>query len=443
MDSAQLNKMRIVFIVDARSPIAQNWIRSFIEHGHEVHIISSYPCASDILAGAKIYEVPIAFSKFSRVGHDGTIGNGKRSSLFTPLLASLRSGPAANWSLTLRHWLAPFDLYRHIKAVRQLIVEISPDLVHAMRIPFEGMLAAQATPSNIPLLVSVWGNDFTLFAKTYRLIGRQTRHVMRRADALHCDCQRDLQLAESWGFDMAKPKIVLPGAGGIRMAEFNSEMCESRRQEQLQIPENAPVVFNPRGFRNYVLNDTFFKAIPLVLQQRPDTIFICSAMQGNPIAEKWIAQLRIDRNIRLLPQVPHQRMADLFRLAQIMVSPSIHDGSPNTLLEGMSCGCFPIAGTTESLQEWIDDGVNGLLCDPTSPESLAQAILKALDDDALRKRARIHNLRLIAERADYQRVMVTAEQFYRLILERMNLQKKNILAEAVGPNSLAKVEETV
>ncbi len=106
-------------------------------------------------------------------------------------------------------------------------------------------------------------------------------------------------------------------------------------------------------------------------------------------------------------------MADLFRRARVAVSPTTHDGTPNTLLEAMACGCFPVAGDLEPLREWITPGENGLLVDPTQPQSLAQAILAALDDPALCARARLANLALIAARADYSRSMASAGEFYR------------------------------
>jgi glycosyltransferase involved in cell wall biosynthesis len=105
-------------------------------------------------------------------------------------------------------------------------------------------------------------------------------------------------------------------------------------------------------------------------------------------------------------------MADLFRLACVTVSPSLHDGTPNTLLEAMACGCFPVAGDIESVREWITDGVNGLLCDPTDADALGRALIRALGDRQLRESARPHNARLIAERADYDKIMKQAEELY-------------------------------
>jgi glycosyltransferase involved in cell wall biosynthesis len=111
-------------------------------------------------------------------------------------------------------------------------------------------------------------------------------------------------------------------------------------------------------------------------------------------------------------------MAGLFRQAQITVSVTTHDGTPNTLLEAMACGSFPIVGDIEALREWITGGENGLLVDPGNPRDLADAILMVISRPDLRRQARDRNLQLVRERAEYGKVMQEAEEFYgRMILK--------------------------
>jgi glycosyltransferase involved in cell wall biosynthesis len=105
-------------------------------------------------------------------------------------------------------------------------------------------------------------------------------------------------------------------------------------------------------------------------------------------------------------------MADLFRQADIAVSPSEHDGTPNTLLEAMACGCLPIAGDIESLREWITPGENGLLFDPDDPHALARSIVQGIEDADLRANAAKENARLIEDRAEYRTSMAKVERFY-------------------------------
>jgi glycosyltransferase involved in cell wall biosynthesis len=405
--------LRICFLVDARSPIACNWIQGFIERGHDAHVISTYPCPKGALAGAAIYETPVAFSSLSRASQPGEKRLAPAESAPASAMSKLKSNSWARLSLAAQHFVLPFELYRHVQEVKRLLGRISPDLVHAMRIPFEGILAAEATAEDLPFLISIWGNDFTLWASRNPIIARQTRQVLKRADALHCDCHRDLNLAiREWGFSPAKPATVLPGGGGIQTSLFYPGEPDVSIKDELNIPDDAPVIINPRGVRGYVRNDVFFQAIPLVLRHHPKAIFLCSSMQGSPMAEKWTSRLGIQKSVRLLPAVSRNRMADMFRLARVAASPSLHDGTPNTLLEAMACGCFPVAGDIESVREWIVDSVNGLLCDTENPESLARAMIRALADDPLREQAREQNLNLIAERAEHNESIRQAEQFY-------------------------------
>lgn len=411
--------MRIVFVADARSAISQSWIAYFVNRGDDVHAISTYPCDEAIIPGARVYQLPIAFSSFSRISHNGTLASKRQPSLLARGLAGLRIGALSNLSIAARFWLGPIELNRYVARARALITSINPDVVHALRIPFEGILAAKATPAQFPLVISVWGNDFTLFGDRNPLISRQTRQALERADALLCDCRRDLMLAErDWGFSPHKPAAILPGAGGIQTSLFNSEGDATELRERFDIPIDAPVIINPRGFRGYVRNDVFFQSIPLVLEKAPRSVFLCVGMQANPVAEKWIDRLAIRESVRLLPAVPHKEMARLFRLADVSVSPSLHDGTPNSLLEAMACGSFPVAGDIESVREWIVDGENGLLCDPTDRHSLGRAVTRALEDRSLRERARVYNVRLVAERAEYDKVMREAEIFYQRVMRQ-------------------------
>jgi glycosyltransferase involved in cell wall biosynthesis len=94
----------------------------------------------------------------------------------------------------------------------------------------------------------------------------------------------------------------------------------------------------------------------------------------------------------------------------------------------MACGCFPIAGDLESIREWIRHGENGLLVDATSPEELAHAILKALENENLRREAAGLNHQLIMERAEYTRCMSQAREFYKRIAAGATLAARPMTA---------------
>ena len=380
--------MRLLFVTDARSPTALNWIRHFIERGDDVYIASTFPCNLDI-AIKRLEIIPVAFSSVKK--------------------SSQRPGSASSRTLSLRtairQWFGPLTIRRAAGQLHRYIEEVKPDLVHAMRIPYEGMITSSALNGGNapPLVISIWGNDFTLHAPSSPLMSHYTRRTMQVADALHSDCNRDVRLAHEWGFGEEKPNLVIPGNGGIRSDIFYPP---ERLGEE-------PVVLNPRGVRPYVRNDSFFKAIPLVLKKHPNTKFICTSMAGESQAVQWIRELKIEAAVELLAPIPNAEMANVYRRAQILVSPSIHDGTPNTLLEGMACGCFPVAGDLESIREWITPNKNGLLFDSTNPQSIADAIIEAIENKNLREKAAGLNQEIISAKAEYANNMDRADKFYK------------------------------
>jgi glycosyltransferase involved in cell wall biosynthesis len=393
--------MRLLFVADGRSPIALNWMAYFVDQGYEVHLASTYSSDPN-LDLASVNFVSVAFSRVKTSNFEDETGY--------PLGGFFWSSSFVNVRTSLRRYLAPFTLSSASQNLWGLIEKIHPDIVHAMRIPYEGMLAAKALldKPELPLLISVWGNDFTLHANATSQMASLTRQVLKRADGLHTDCQRDLRLAHQWGYSEDRPAVVLPGNGGVQIEWFYPSEEEFKT--------NGYKVVNPRGFRSYIRNDTFFNAIPIVLAEHPDTMFVCPDMAGETQAQRWISELKIGSAVDLLPKVPRSEMAKIFRSAVVAVSPSVHDGIPNTLLEAMACGCFPIAGDLESLREWIEPGINGLLVDPTDPNALGEAINTVLDQPVLRKKAFRRNQELIEKRARYAKVMESALTFYRSFL---------------------------
>lgn len=388
--------MRLLFVTDARSPISRNWMKYFVERGDEVFIATTFDCELDFPV-KRLEFTPVAFSAAK-----------KRTS--APSSASSRT---LSLRTKIRQWLGPLTIPAAAPKLRALIKEVQPDIVHAMRIPYEGMLAAAALKNLVTrpsFLISIWGNDFTLHAPSTPLMKMHTRRVMQAVDALHADVERDIQLAHDWGLGEEKLTLVAPGSGGVRSEIFYPPV------ETV----TEPVIINPRGVRPYVRNDSFFKAIPLVLAKRPNAKFLCSSMLGEAQAQTWVRELGIENAVELMPPMPFAEMGNVFRRAQIVVSPSVHDGTPNSLIEAMACGCFPIAGDLDSIREWITHGQNGLLVDAGNPQSVADAILSGLEREDLRREAAGLNKTIISARGEYGANMKRVADFYESVIQKKN-----------------------
>ncbi len=403
-------EMKILLVADGRSPITRSWIRGLSGRGHTLELISSYPC--DKPPGiTKLFILPLAFSGLGRSSAKNTPNPDTKSTGHTPskLMQQFRLP-----MLALRYYLGPLSILGVREQYRELINRIQPDLVQALRIPYEGMLASY-TPAGIPVVMNSWGNDFTLHAEKSGLMRWMTGRAMARADGFSADCRRDIRLAEEWGLRSGTPRMFAPGNGGLdleqvrRISEENREQVERRRSDFL--------VVNPRGIRPaYVRNDVFFKAIPQVITAISQTRFFCPSMQGQLDAEKWVKELNLAEVVTLLGIEPQERLWQRYLGCNVLVSPATHDGTPNSVLEGMAYGCLPVVGNIESLREWITDGENGLLVDPNDPSSVAWGIITGLQDRGLQERARVINARLVAERADFKHVMTEVDHFYQRLI---------------------------
>ena len=405
--------MRLLFVADCRSTFAINWINAFVRRGYDVHVISSAPVYGSELGPVASFEViPIGFSGIASAILKGRsmpeLGNSSDLTMMQTWVRRFRYRWVGQLATDIRYLLSNVEVYRHVRRLRQVINRVQPDIVHAMRIPLEAIATVLAIDAT-PLVTSVWGNDFTLFASRYPSIRRSTVRVLRRTNALHCDCERDVRAARQLGYADDKVTAVLPTNGGVDTKIFRAAPNHAKREI---------TVINPRGFRDYIRNDTFFSAIPMVLREHPDVVFLCSAMQDHPMAIKWVRELGIERAVKLLPFVTHPEMADQFRAADITVSLSEHDGTPNTLLEAMACGCFPIAGELETTREWICDAENGFLCDQGDPTSVAESICRSISQPELRRRATEQNLSMIAERVSVDACTKKIEELYDNVLRR-------------------------
>ncbi len=395
--------MRIALVADGRSPTTRGWIKQVVRLGHEIVLISSYPCEQPV-GVTEMHILPLAGAASFKAVYPQK-SDGIRRTLIQRFRLAL---------LGLRYYAGPISVMRASPHYQGLIDSIKPDLVHALRIPFEGMLASY-TPSKYRVIISTWGNDFTLHAGGSLLMRNLTRAAVRRANGFMADCFRDIWLAKKWGLRRNIPTQFAPGNGGLDLIHLEEIANERRR---FSVGSDVPInVINPRGIRPaYVMNDSFFQAIPLVLKQEPQTRFLGAAMKGQIDAEKWVNKLHLGDSVLLLGPEPQETLWRRYLDCQILISPAIHDGTPNSMLEGMALGCFPIAGDIDSIREWIENGRNGILVNPRDPMSIAHGIIEGIHNTILRQQAALINREIIRERVDANKVRISIHDFYNDII---------------------------
>ena len=107
---------------------------------------------------------------------------------------------------------------------------------------------------------------------------------------------------------------------------------------------------------------------------------------GNGELRKIITEYASSQRVSLkfFGNNPKDELPDLINKYEIFVLPSLYEGNPKVLLEAMSCGLAVIGTKVSGIQNIIQHGVNGLLCE-TSSNSIKHAIQRLIADKNLKR----------------------------------------------------------
>jgi glycosyltransferase involved in cell wall biosynthesis len=399
-DHSALSPARVLLVADVRSPTTWGWVDAILSAGVVVLGTDGLPWPSHRPVGT-------GFEGSRRVIRQrlrslaGTTPRGLK------VIAKIRqiAGPL----------LAPAKGRR----LRSVVERVQPDVVHGLRIPYEAMAAVAACPPAVPLAVSIWGNDLTHEALRSRRAGRATRRVLARTDLLFADCQRDVALAGTWGLGPTAATAILPGGGGVDLAHVAEEDLAPPLGDLLR-PDHRLVV-NARGARPYVRNEVLLEALSLMapdFDPRLRLVFVDSAHDA--ALRRSIECHRLANSIIVGGRCSPREVRSLFLRAEVSVSITDQDGTPNSLLEAMAAGAIPVCSDLPSIREWIEPGRNGFLASFNDPQAVADALRLALQlTDTERKKIRARNSEIIATRAErYSTGRQAAELYRKLSMHR-------------------------
>lgn len=130
---------------------------------------------------------------------------------------------------------------------------------------------------------------------------------------------------------------------------------------------------------------TLLEAFAKVVAVRDDTHLVLTGATGpaEGAVTRAIEELGLTGNVRRPGRVPPEELDALFREAVALVYPSTYEGFGLPLAEAMAMGCPVIASNRTALPEVVGDA--GILLDPDDVDGWAEAMLRLLADESLRR----------------------------------------------------------
>ncbi|HEY0734526.1 MAG TPA: glycosyltransferase family 4 protein [Herpetosiphonaceae bacterium] len=167
--------------------------------------------------------------------------------------------------------------------------------------------------------------------------------------------------------------------------------------------------------------DLLLRALPVVLHRYPTaTVLMVSGLNQEDRAklDQMARELGIAERVQVLGRVEDSELVNLYRAADLYITPTRYEGFGLTLLEAMTAGCPLISTDIPVVNETVQHGVNGWLTRYDDPEDLARSILTLLDDEALRRRLVAGGHQTIATRFREERLVAQVEDVFYGVLGR-------------------------
>ena len=299
--------------------------------------------------------------------------------------------------------IVPFLEVTANEALEEIILEIQPDVIHSFEMQscsYPILKTMQKYP-NIKWLYSCWGSDLYYYQQFSAHL-KKIKRVLQRVDFLHTDCNRDFILAKKLGF-IWKHVGVIPGGTGYKLAEL----------EKYKLPVEERKIILVKGYEN-----EFGRGLNIIkaLQQlKLDYEIVVFGSHINVI--NYIIANKLEFKVFDRHGLSHQEFMELMGKSLLYIGNSISDGIPNTLLEALVMGAFPIQSNPGgATAEIVENGVNGFLIE--NPESIMDVkiiILKFLSSPQLAENAFKITSCLYSGRSDRETNRVKVISIYNLI----------------------------
>ncbi len=153
------------------------------------------------------------------------------------------------------------------------------------------------------------------------------------------------------------------------------------------------------------------EACSLLLNQGM-TNLCCLLIGDGPLEReirRQIEEFHLEENVKLVGRLPHNDLMRMYEHGQVdvVVLPSIEtadkekEGIPVALMEAMAFGIPVISTATGGIPELLHNGA-GVLVPPASSKALAEAILRLMNDQALRTMVRNRGFERISQEFNLQ-----------------------------------------
>ena len=299
-----------------------------------------------------------------------------------------------------------------VRATKRKLREIQPDIVHGQGTERECSLGAVF--SGFPNVLTIHGN-MRLVAKVARArpfsfwwnAARLETFTIPRSRGVVCITNYTREAVA----DLARKTWVVPNA-------VDASFFEVQPETNLEHP---PVILCVGAVCLRKNQNAFIRALdPLAAKRKFQAVFLGVASRENSYSREFFELVAARDWCRHHDFVGREKLKSHLRGAALLALPSLEDNCPMAVLEAMAAGVPVVAAKVGGVPDLIEDGKNGLFCDPQNAASMNGAVENFLEQPEF--------ARACAAEAKTR----AKERFHPAVIARRHLE---IYREVLGKNS--------
>lgn len=218
-----------------------------------------------------------------------------------------------------------------------------------------------------------------------RVIGEE--QVVAEANRLVANTETEArELRELYNADPAKVTVVQPG---VDLSRFTPVPDRGVGRKLFGLPSDALVLLFVGRIQPLKAPDVVIRALAELRRQRPElarrvVVAICGGPSGIGLErprhlQELAATLGVTDAVQFIPPQRPDRLAWLYRAADLVCVPSHNESFGLVALEAQACGTPVVAAAVGGLVTAVADGVSGVLVDGHDPQVWARVIGDLLD----------------------------------------------------------------
>jgi len=292
----------------------------------------------------------------------------------------------------------------------RVIRRLAPDIIHAHDphgVAMAGMALSIGAASRwreerkAPALVASRRVDFHLKANSF------SRWKYRQVDGFVAASEAIRQMLIGDG--VAEGRVVTVHEG-IDVDRIDGTPAVNVH-ETLWLPHHAPLVGNVAALVPHKGQRYLIEAAHLVVQKIPDARFvILGEGELREHLEHLVREHHLEKHV-LLPGF-RTDVIGCIKGFDLFVMSSVTEGLGTSLLDAMACRKAIVGTRAGGIPEVVAEGRTGLLVEARDPHQLADAILRLIQDEAMRKRMAEAGYARVRERFTVERMVADTAAVY-------------------------------